>query len=400
MVISNCSKQAALAMRGRCSVMIVHLTSRRFSVLVAVLVSLLAVGCATAPETDTSGTMTVAFEHPISSVAVGAGAIWAKGDTVLYRIDPLTGRVDATTSLGKGALAYSELAVTNDAVWALNSEDNTLSRVDPQSLRTVATIPVGDALKLNPYTVVPRFPRMWVGEGSVWVLNHGAGTLTRIDVQDNRAVITIPVGSLSAQWGRNTFPSGHVSIAQGAVWVHNAEGVLRVDPQTNAIVSRLTVGPAEVSETVLWVRDQKQGSLSRVDPRTGRVEATIPVSADSIGPALSKGAAWLFDRRTRIVSRIDLATNNVVGRIALPKLSRSVEKAKLEVHGDSLWIFHDDWLSGIDPENNTVRGTILIYNWLKGYALGEGMVWCITSKGLMSGSDPYQRLNAYRLPGP
>jgi hypothetical protein len=108
----------------------------------------------------------------------------------------------------------------------------------------------------------------------------------------------------------------------------------------------------------------------------------------------------LFDRRTRIVSRIDLATNNVVGRIALPKLSRSVEKAKLEVHGDSLWIFHDDWLSGIDPENNTVRGTILIYNWLKGYALGEGMVWCITSKGLMSGSDPYQRLNAYRLPGP
>jgi YVTN family beta-propeller protein len=79
------------------------------------------------------------------------------------------------------------LAVTRDAVWAINAqpkkETGTVSRIDPKTDRVVATITVGP----YPWDIA-------VGKEAVWVSNLGDETITRIDPQTNTVITTIPVG--------------------------------------------------------------------------------------------------------------------------------------------------------------------------------------------------------------
>ncbi len=94
-----------------------------------------------------------------TDVAVGAGAVWvgnafrgrrSRGvfPESVSRLDPETGVVDATITLpGADAHGYFQgggfnqqrIAVTADAVWAVNP-DRTVSRIDPRTNRRVATI--------------------------------------------------------------------------------------------------------------------------------------------------------------------------------------------------------------------------------------------------------------------
>jgi len=69
---------------------------------------------------------------------------------------------------------------------------------------------------------------MAVGDGSLWVVNHDDGTLTRIDHGTNQVIATIP---LSAEPHR-------VAFGEEAVWVGNwhDHSVSRIDPQTNQVV--------------------------------------------------------------------------------------------------------------------------------------------------------------------
>ena len=83
-------------------------------------------------------------------------------------------------------------------MWVANSLDGTVSRIDPQTNRVTATIPVGD----GPAAIA-------VGAGGVWVANEFAGTVARIDPATDTVTRTITVGNR---------PRG-VAIAGGLVWV-------------------------------------------------------------------------------------------------------------------------------------------------------------------------------------
>ena len=56
-------------------------------------------------------------------------------------------------------------------MWVTNNDDNSVTRLDPQTGRVVgAPIPVGQ----RPLGIAS-------GAGAVWVANHGDHTITRID---------------------------------------------------------------------------------------------------------------------------------------------------------------------------------------------------------------------------
>src|SRR5262249_58805900 len=97
----------------------------------------------------------------------------------------------------------SSLAVGEGAVWVLNGNDRTVSRIDPQT-NAVRTISVGG----NPADLT-------VGDGSVWVVDLGA-TVRRIDPQSGVVERTIRLpGHVRPGY------TMHRSIASGmgAVWV-------------------------------------------------------------------------------------------------------------------------------------------------------------------------------------
>ena len=109
--------------------------------------------------------------------------------------------------------------------------------------------------------VGPRPGRLAVGEGGVWVLNRGDGSVTRIDPKTARWSATIAVDPAVAE--------GEIAAGEGSVWI-SAPGVplLRIDPRTNRAVQRFDGdggGAVVTGHGSVWVSG---GTESPVAPRS------------------------------------------------------------------------------------------------------------------------------------
>jgi len=74
-----------------------------------------------------------------------------------------------------------------------------------------------------------------VGAGSVWTLNQGDGTISRVDMKTNRLVATIAAGIPGT--------GGEIAFGEGSVWATVFEvPMTRIDPASNAVAQQW-VGP-------------------------------------------------------------------------------------------------------------------------------------------------------------
>jgi streptogramin lyase len=86
----------------------------------------------------------------------------------------------------------------------------------------------------------PRF--LAVGEGGVWTLNQGDGSLTRLDPASGEVVTTISAQVIGE--------GGDITTGLGSVWVRGSDFLLTsVDPGTNAVDARY--GPPSGSGGVI-----------------------------------------------------------------------------------------------------------------------------------------------------
>ena len=94
--------------------------------------------------------------------------------------------------------------------------------MSPHTNETIETIVVG-----------PKPGRLAVGEGGVWTLNRGDGSVTRVDPATNKVAATIPVDPAAA--------SGEIAAGAGSIWI-SAPGlpIIRIDPRTNRAVQKFT----------------------------------------------------------------------------------------------------------------------------------------------------------------
>jgi YVTN family beta-propeller protein len=110
--------------------------------------------------------------------------------------------------------------------------------------------------------------------------------------------------------------SNHVCAAVGLFWtqmvwvmgrfhsrVNTADdSVSRVDPTTDAVSATINVGQAPFGIAsgagAVWVANQNGNSVSRIDPSTNRVSATIAVGMLPIGVAITPGAVWVADHHS------------------------------------------------------------------------------------------------------
>jgi streptogramin lyase len=203
-------------------------------------------------------------------------------------------------------------------------------------------------------------------DSAVWVHNGDNGAILRIDPQSNAVVasLTIPAGP------------GGVAIGEGTVWVANATvGTLsRINPQTNAVVATVTL-PSQnkhdgavvaISPGAVWVNDTVNDKVVRVDPQTNRVVATI---ADQFGPtdiSYGAGQTWVstFTDSSHGLTRIDPATNQVMARIDVGS-SASLQCTSVVALPQAVWAValqpgngSSAVLNRIDPATNQVVATI------------------------------------------
>lgn len=195
--------------------------------------------------------VTATIETVGAPFAIGDGAVWTYNlrTKKVTGIDAKTNQVRWTVStLGRGERRY--FAFGDGSIWqfAHQPEVSTLAlvrgqpfpgvvrRIDPQTNRVIAELPVG------PY----RGPTdIHFVDGAIWVLgeryDHDGGVVTRIDARTNLVAATIALKrnfglQTPVLWNGGIWVSTFVRAAGG---LHNV--LVKIDPQTNQVVDQITV---------------------------------------------------------------------------------------------------------------------------------------------------------------
>ena len=201
-----------------------------------------------------SHTHKIAAMLPIAPAGAEGGitasddSIWMVTDkpSTLIRIAPSTNSVRQRISIPSGS--YNPLYSVG-VVWVSSVDANVVTAVDGATGEVLAKIPVGPK---------PRF--LTAGGGSIWSLNQGDGSITRIDEKSRTVTGTILAGIPGT--------GGDIDYGFDAVWP-SLFGVplTRVDANTLE-VSKQWVGPGGDSLRVgfdsIWITDYKKGLLLRI----------------------------------------------------------------------------------------------------------------------------------------
>jgi len=195
-----------------------------------------------------SATLDVGPAGPEGGIAASEDSIWLVTDThgTLSRIDPATNQVRQTVRIPAGAI---NPIFSDGFIWVSGHNSNSLIVVDAQRGKVAAEIPVGPQ---------PQF--LTEGAGSVWTLNQGDGTITRVDTKTRKVVATVRAGIPGL--------GGDLCFGAGRIWATVFDVPLTmVDPASNQVV-RQWVGPGGDSmrygHGALWITDYHRGWLWRI----------------------------------------------------------------------------------------------------------------------------------------
>jgi YVTN family beta-propeller protein len=309
-------------------------------------------------------------------------------------IDPKANRITAQIPVGA---APSRIALVHDSAWVVNSEDATLSRIDvgKRVVRRTISIPgkpsgvtadergawvvyrpAGSGTQAGGgnaeiafvdgrYDAVKQTSHLHqlfdyedaisLGDGSLWSVD--AEVVTRLDPESGRILAEIRVGPTPLGGGITAV--GGIASGEGAVWGIGSAGIVRIDPKTNRVVATIPIsqgvaanGPSPtavaVGEDAVWVasrfvgfdtitlhsnRKVRRGIVSRIDPATNSIVATIPVGLDPFAIAVGEGAVWVANRTSFSVSRIDPQTNGVAATIGVGNRPQGIAAG-----GGAVWV--------------------------------------------------------------
>jgi sugar lactone lactonase YvrE len=189
-----------------------------------------------------------------------------------------------------------------------------------------------------------------------------------------------------------------VAVQGNAVWAAHGCAISRVDPRTNRVVAKVPLPPVRdgcwvtgmaVGASGLWV-SQSSERLLRVDPRSGRVVAALALFGVA-APVVAAGGVWAGCCWSGIQSRhpvgslvrVDPASMRVVARIRLAGLPTAVGAGP-----SGLWVTGAGGpIWRVDPARGRVVATIRVPGGLGGLPregpageagevlVGRGAVW-------------------------
>lgn len=214
-----------------------------------------------------------------------------------------------------------------------------------------------------------------IDEETVWATNRGR--VEQWSTEGLQTTVEIPK------------PCGTMALLDASLWVANCEdsNLYRVDIETGQVQASIPTGIANPrGETnvvsgagAIWVPSDAEGKISRIDPATNEVTATIDVVPGTFFLAFGFDALWAVSSDEQTLQRIDPATNAVVGSVELGK-----QPGFLAAGEGGVWVQEqgDGTVARVDPETNTVTqrtkvGETLLYGDID---VGDGKVWLRTTE--------------------
>jgi DNA-binding SARP family transcriptional activator/ABC-type branched-subunit amino acid transport system substrate-binding protein len=298
--------------------------------------------------------------HGASPVAI------APGTGSVVTLDATNGDVLGRVAAGR---TPSAIAVRNGVAWLVDADAQTVLRVSDR----VETFSTGS----TPTDVA-------VGQGSVWVaggrplaraqfVGPVATGVARIDetTGTSRGVTPLPLrgGSLS------NLVENHVAARGNAAWAVTADySVVRIERATGVITARSAAIPAAAvaaGPAGVWALGI-EGTVARLDERTGRPIARVHVPTESVGSiAVGRDAAWVTSP-DGLVWRIGASPHPTVGAI---ELDRGVDD--VVAGATAVWVANP--LAGtvveIAARSSRVERTVELGGIPRSLALDGGKLW-------------------------
>jgi DNA-binding SARP family transcriptional activator/DNA-binding beta-propeller fold protein YncE len=277
----------------------------------------------------------------------------------VVKIDPRTNKIVQVTKVGREP---SEIAVGRDAVWVVNFRDRTISSIRPSgAVETIGGVPLADYLAID--------------GGDVWVSSAEQGSVARIDARTGEVVETVGVPKHAEG----------LAVGGGYLWItspastrrQGGDTIARLDLRSGDVVSRIPVGTTPIFATFgygsVWVSNYDDDNISVVSPGSSKAE-TISGCDGPLGIATGFGAVWVVCYWRSELVRIDARTRRVVARIPIGNGPLDVSAG-----AGAVWVTNRD--SGtvlrVSPRTNRVTATIRFPHGLAPQAISahRGGVW-------------------------
>jgi DNA-binding SARP family transcriptional activator/ABC-type branched-subunit amino acid transport system substrate-binding protein/streptogramin lyase len=308
------------------------------------------------------------------------------GGNSLVAIDSDGDRIVAAVPLGG---TPTSVAVGAGAVWALNADDQTLARIDPQTER-VRTV----GIAATPTDLAAGRGLLWVGSGAS---SFGADHVLALGADDLAVHLRakLPAPRHQGAWGQ----PGQVAIGQGSVWaINGGEDLARIDPGKGRVTARVRGVRARavaVDGDSVWVLTAGATTLVRVNARTARVRGrplTIP-SARLDAIAAGGGVVWATDSYDGVLWRIDPGPTPITRTIPV-----GVGADGVAVGAGAVWVINSlgGTLVRVDPERNRVVRTLALGHTPRDVEVGAGRVWVT----LAGGAEPLPAAATRAASGP
>ncbi|HXK13004.1 MAG TPA: BTAD domain-containing putative transcriptional regulator [Gaiellaceae bacterium] len=166
-------------------------------------------------------------------LVAGAGSVWAIGPTLEpVQLDATSGRLRRVIHVPATSLAYG-----NGALWALDGA--TIRRIDPHSGRVTGQFEIPSLFNLGGIAA---------GGGLVWASSPFEGLVWRVDPGPPRSIRSVQLA----------FGASTVAYGFGSLWVGNDvdDSISRIDPKTDAVRNIATIPAPQdiaVGSDRVWV---------------------------------------------------------------------------------------------------------------------------------------------------
>jgi YVTN family beta-propeller protein len=151
--------------------------------------------------------------------------------------------------------------------------------------------------------------------------------------------------------------------------------VARIDAATGTLLAEVPVGSGPMSiaigESAVWVANQGDGTVSRVDPATNQVVATISIGQKGfLRLAAGEGRVWVAACLDKVVKVIDPTTNEVTASVPAEGCWN------VAVGGGQVWVpIGERTVMRVYPATLTAMPTIFVQSGPSEIAAGFDSMW-------------------------
>jgi streptogramin lyase len=280
--------------------------------------------------------------------------------TVASTVGPASGAIPADAikiSLGGET---NGVTVCGGSVWVQVHTDvaDVVNQIDPATAKTLGWI--------DGATNSACF------EDEPWVAVSGT-TIQHVDPATRAALAKVSVEAF------------YVGAAAGSIWVPTHHDVVRIDPKTAKIVATIPVSAdADLTEVegddhAIWATAKESNTIYRIDPATNTVVTKILGGAYAHGILVQPDAIWISNAHEDTVTRIDPATNATV-TIKGPGAGVGLAEG-----AGYVWASTRNDLFRIDPATNEATKVITVGGWPYGIGFLDDVLWVVDGKDAVYG---------------